>query len=600
MPVSITDFMDDRLPAVMVTATPSPPNAPASPTRANGQGGYAQAGQISPGRSILLRPNLALKKQQRPHSAHECVLSNGIKDPAAASSNLSNNPPTHTPIHRSSMPRPRSQTLSFYPRPNRSSPPAPPKLSRHLSLSADVLGGEQTQQRAEKDSASERRLANFVAQHSKQFPLRVKVCKGFCGNSSEVSISQGEVFDFHFLKHSKVVTLRVSHGIEYSVPLSSVIRFGVVYDPYGNEKMALKGFQFRMANEIMGLKSLPILICATRAYQAGSHEGSVAKGEVMVVRGIKSSIHGRMLKVFSLKHGKKYLSEKCEAYFSTRPSNVSMHLHEMFHNSIPFPQKAMLYPTAEVSHVLPPHLLTSPVTLKQCKVQTSVVATCPALHAGQEGGFGGAVDIPVDLDTEVEACNLPPSECAKQQQITRSVYKNFDPVQLCSYFDTPTSESYEIQCALFTSIQTDLKLFGIQLVKPDLLFEGHTLSLECLHIERMDSPMSLDDRWSQFGSSQCSSPASNDFSTNLSEIFMSEAIESKQYLQLDERVIQLSKQVADLTAKVDRLATVVERSSQFTQGLDSIEVTDSLMSWCSKIQGEVSQLQADVKTIRKE
>ena len=451
----------------------------------------------------------------------------------------------------------------------------------------------------ESDSSSERRLECFVAQHSKHFPLRVKVCKGFCGNSSEVSISQGEVFNFHFLKHNKVVTMRVSHGVEYSVPLGSAIQFGVVYDPYGNEKMALKGFQFRTANEIMGLKNLPILVCATRAFQASSHEGSVTKGEVMVVRGIKSSIRGRMLKVSSLKQGKKYLSEKCEAYFSTRPSDVSMSLNEMFHNSIPFPQKAMVYPTAEVSRVLPLHMLNSPVVLKQCKVQTSVVATCPIVNTNQEGGFSGVVDIPVNLDTEIEVCNLPPSECAKLQQITRSIYKNFDPVNLCSYFDTPTSESYEIQCTLFTSVQPALKRFGIQLVKPDILIEDQAYSLESLHRDGVDSPVSLDDRWSQleFSSSQCSSPTSNDFSTNRSDILLPDAMESK-YAQLDERVTQLSKQVADLTANVDHLATVMERSTQFTQELDSIAVTDSLMTWCSKIQGEVTQLRADVNSSR--
>ena len=444
---------------------------------------------------------------------------------------------------------------------------------------------------------SERRLECFIAQHSKRFPLRVKVCKGFCGNSSEVSISQGEVFDFHFLKHNKVVSMRVLHGVEYSVPLSSVIQFGVVYDPYGNEKMALNGFQFRTVNEIMGLKNLPILVCATRAFQGSHHDACVDKGEVMVVRGIKNSIRGRMLKVYSLKQGKKYLSEKCEAYFSTRPSDVSMQLHEMFHNSIPFPQKAMVYPTVEVSRVLPPHMLNSPVLLKQCKVQTSVVATCPIVSSNQEGS--GVIDIPVNLDTEIEACNLPPSECAKLQQITRSIYKSFDPAHLCSYFDTPTSESYEVQCALFSSVQTGLKRFGVQLVKPDILFEDQAYSLECLHHDGIDSPLSLEDQWSQLelSSSQCSSPASSDFPTNQSDIILPEAMDSR-HAQLEERVTQLSKQVVDLTAKVDRLATIVERSTQFTQELGSIGVTDSLMTWCSKIQGEVTQLQADMKNCR--
>ena len=47
----------------------------------------------------------------------------------------------------------------------------------------------------------------FVKKYSERFPLHVRVSKGFYGNSETTSVSEGDTFNIHFIKKTKVCTV---------------------------------------------------------------------------------------------------------------------------------------------------------------------------------------------------------------------------------------------------------------------------------------------------------------------------------------------------------------------------------------------------------
>jgi hypothetical protein len=46
--------------------------------------------------------------------------------------------------------------------------------------------------------------ADFLAKYRDSLPLHVRVSKGFYGNSDKTSVSEGDTFNIHFVKNTKV------------------------------------------------------------------------------------------------------------------------------------------------------------------------------------------------------------------------------------------------------------------------------------------------------------------------------------------------------------------------------------------------------------
>lgn len=44
-------------------------------------------------------------------------------------------------------------------------------------------------------------------------------------------ISSGDVYNFHFVKNEKTVSIRDCGGTNFSIPLNSAIEFGLLYNP---------------------------------------------------------------------------------------------------------------------------------------------------------------------------------------------------------------------------------------------------------------------------------------------------------------------------------------------------------------------------------
>ena len=442
--------------------------------------------------------------------------------------------------------------------------------------------------------------------------------------------------------------MKDSEGREdYSVPVNSSVPFGIVYNPVQNEKQALEGFHFETVGDILRMKPLPTVISATKAYHSNSLETSVEANEILLIKGVatRSTLRGRgkSLKVYSLKHGAKQLTEKCAGGFSTKPRSVKMHLSTMIEHSIHFPQKAVLIADHQIDAVLSSSMAALPVILEKVKGETSVIAT----SAEEEGTENGAkLDISSDLDVQVEAVSITETEESLLQENSQSLYNSFDISTLQIVIDKPSSRAYELQCLLYKKLRHGKEMDGVQLVLPSLLqpqddpfdetyedtkplvLQPHSMPLQAspsslsLEPERSLSieptrPLSIQPARSLSLEPEASSPEQE----NLYEIIQTERLgqsdgeyidmkpndEPKQQTTILERVNEINyncqtieMQIAQMSDHVELLATRVDKLMQTVEVLkfeqqqlaSKADGIDSLRSWCTSLQEEIKQIQS--------
>ncbi len=309
-------------------------------------------------------------------------------------------------------------------------------------------------------------LPIFVKVYNNHLPLMVRVCRGYCGLNEEMSISEGDHFNVHFVKQTKMVRMHYENGSKYNVPLNSSIPFGIIYNPSGNLSHAVKGFKFEKIADMLQKSPLPKVIRARKAYRGSSPDSSVIANELMVVLKAKSKLRGKQLKVFSLTLGReKVLSDNCVGHFSTRPRDVCLYLPEIV-NHIPdiFPCKAVMFTQAEPeTQKTPAKLLTSVVNLMHSSIESSLVATS-ILEEDPENAR--LLDIPIDLDILVRVVGTDESEDRKLYVNTAYFYDHFDPSRLCPYVNT--GGAHETQSMLYTTVRRDGQgeHKGVDVVKP--------------------------------------------------------------------------------------------------------------------------------------
>ena len=228
-----------------------------------------------------------------------------------------------------------------------SSPKLPGKPQHKSSSSAANPMPKSRQQNQPMEDAEGISLRELVKRYSQSFPLRIRVLRGYCGQTSRLTISMLDVYNIHFMKYTKVVGMKDSHGNPYSIPLNSSVEFGIVYDPNERRDEALGGFKFESVADILSLGHPPKVISATQQWFGDDARIAVQLNEVFIVKQVlKPKFKGKKgLRVFSmLSKTEKFLPDDCTAHFTTQPYAVRLHLPEMMeHLSSPFPCQACLF-----------------------------------------------------------------------------------------------------------------------------------------------------------------------------------------------------------------------------------------------------------------
>ena len=373
----------------------------------------------------------------------------------------------------------RSTTLpSSYKRPK------PYRFNTHKYQSIDIQ--EQGDESTDDDAAfssSNMKLTDFTALNTSIFPKRIKVSNTPVYSSGDAKVSQGDVLDLHFVRQTKVVIMIANNGEEYIVPLNSAIRFALTYDPLNTGQLIHQGYHFKSVGELIATKEMPSVVVVTETYSDHKPQSSVEAGEVLMICGVVKQAQGRVLKVNSATHGKKFLEERCTANFSTQPEGTKLSLNDMFKASIKLPQQAVIYPPAGLQ--LPDSLVNLPVMLKQFRVIKSVIAT-PVLPQTYPSTSSLVYDINLGLGIEIqEHSEITDHQMIEMRAKTQQLYSSFEPAKVIPFqcHSMGNQEQVSIQSVLLTNTDQKHKFLGIQLELPEWLGQMR-ISKAKLHSQR--------------------------------------------------------------------------------------------------------------------
>jgi hypothetical protein len=373
----------------------------------------------------------------------------------------------------------RSTTLpSSYKRPK------PYRFNTHKYQSIDIQ--EQDDKSIEDDgafSSSSMKLSDFTALNTSIFPKQVKVSSTPLYSSGKAEVSRGEVLDLHFVRQTKAVIMISDSGEEYVVPLNSAVRFALTYDPLNTGQLVHQGYHFKSIGELIATKEMPPVVVATEAYSDPKPQSSVEAGEILVICGVVKQGQGRVLKVSSATHGRKFLEDRCTANFSTRPEDTKLSLNDMFKASVRLPQQAVIYPPAGLQ--LPDGLVNFPVTLKQFRVIKSVIATPVSLQTYSPTS-SVIYDINLELGIEIqEHSEISDHHLIEMRAKTQKLYSSFEPAKVIPFQkdSVGNQEQVTIQSAILTNTDQKGKFLGIQLELPEWLGQMR-ISKAKLHSQR--------------------------------------------------------------------------------------------------------------------
>ena len=314
-------------------------------------------------------------------------------------------------------------------------------------------------------------LSELSKKYSKFFPLKIQITEGHYGTSCKNTISTDDRLNVHFKKRTKEVVIQY-YGQDYTVPLSSAIKFGLVFDPSNNETQAMEGHTFRRVVDLMSVQPLPKLVLVMSGCFC-SNGVSIDRDELLVVLKIQRKLlrGKRMLKVFSLQTmSKKMLPEECIGNFSTRPLCLQIYLSQLL-EYVPnaFPCKAMMYIDKDDGDFegmneegLPIHMFSWPVIVKEPIKQKSLVASSESTQQ--------LVDIPLHGSIAAVKAEIVPlhssDEIDELFTNTQKFLDQFDPTKVDMYRETTSESVSETQTALYKIVRNSRKCLGVDVVTP--------------------------------------------------------------------------------------------------------------------------------------
>lgn len=271
--------------------------------------------------------------------------------------------------------------------------------------------------------SQEMSLGELVDQHKNEFPVRARVSRGFYGTTDKWSISEGEHFNIHFVKYTKVIGAIDSSFGNYTIPLNSSVEFSVLYNPHGSIDAAVSGYDFKTAAELIALDNRPLAVKVTVSWHKGkSQENSVQKGDILIINGVKGK--KKFLKCTHATSGqRKLLPSNCVGHFTSKPYELRLFLPEII-KYFEFPLLFVMFITSEHNTDLPDDMFSHCVKLTHCSIETSLIATQLDSRIAEETST--LIEIPIDLDIGVELVMPREEEVAQLYEETGKLFANLD------------------------------------------------------------------------------------------------------------------------------------------------------------------------------
>lgn len=260
-------------------------------------------------------------------------------------------------------------------------------------------------------------LPEFAQKYHNDLPQQVIVTHGvYWKENMEINISNSERLNIHFIRHRESVKIKeLGSSTEYSVPVTSTLEFGPVYNPYNeNVQDALRGFIYPTVADIMKITEnapLPRLISATSNSSKVTPGDPVCKGELLLIKEVKwsRSVGYRELLVTSLTSKMdKVLHESCRGNFTTKPVAIKLSLFSIIqHVPNALPLSVMIFPGENFDHGdmhYPSHLFEKVIQLKQ--TFTDVLLVASSVPDDSMCDSREPFEIPQEVDLELRVVKL--------------------------------------------------------------------------------------------------------------------------------------------------------------------------------------------------
>ena len=320
-------------------------------------------------------------------------------------------------------------------------------------------------------------LQQFVKEYGDKVPVRICILRGFCGSTPRTTISRNDIYDVHFVKHTKVVTISDSAHNTYCIPLNSSIEFSILFNPENNLQKAIQGYTYEKIGNILSLSRRPKIISSLTYVDAGGSKQVV--NEILIVKGVqRSKMRARKgLIVFNV-HTKTEttLSDNVYGSFSTRPCLVKLHLPDIVDHMVkPFPAEALMTVDHALYskqgsrvHKLPDALFSKVIHVNDSYIETTLVSSMDERDERLEKVL---FDIPVTdkelFDIEVTIVDVKTkTEVERLYRETETAMQSFDPTKVVSCKDAGSEVSYAAQSLLYHTVRPGCEEIGIEIDEP--------------------------------------------------------------------------------------------------------------------------------------
>ena len=325
--------------------------------------------------------------------------------------------------------------------------PTPPDASTTPAL------GQKTSSAPAKKEVVEVTTLEGLAKRPTDLPAEIRFIDGYYGKTSRFSVSSRDCFQVNFLKRSKVLTVRDSPGREYTIPLTSTTKFGLIYD--GTETAP------ETVSSILAMKQLPPVICAHKRGEDKKGNVRVREGDILAVKGKKK----KTLLCYNLRTGSDIsLQRSFEGEFTLDPEKTRIFPLDI-ENHLPdvFPCKAKVYSASNITGDARGRFQEgTTLTLLGCTVDISLVATG---MQSSEDESRGVVYFPLDKNLSKLRIEILASEDAQHlYEDAKELMQNFDHSVGLAFTDVGSDAAFDIQSTLLQELRPDQRNIGVELV----------------------------------------------------------------------------------------------------------------------------------------
>ena len=187
-----------------------------------------------------------------------------------------------------------------------------------------------------------------------RLPQRVKVIKGVYGDYDENSLSTDDIYDIHFVRRLKTITVRSMLGHEYQISCNSSIRAATIFGANISPNTQDCALFARVAN-VVATTPMPKILCTCKTYAGSSPATSVEENEIIAVLSVTFFKGYKYLHVYSFTNRcEKRLPLICNGEFSTHPARTHVPLHELLEHVRDLKMsRVMFFPEANDAETLP-------------------------------------------------------------------------------------------------------------------------------------------------------------------------------------------------------------------------------------------------------